>query len=194
MNSQQLLYINIGIVLFLVLYFTIGRRKGKDPVRLNLHQGLEKNNKSGASGDFTQLIVDKTKGGQSPQPVAVVSEPLIVAEEPSPVKPEATGESDLALARDVSPSASVEEEVVEVEASVALKNPNLQSQFHGKIYFVYNGHEWECHEVLGIACGSTLHVATEMYQHLIKTSDPSTFEFYEAAYRSILKRKSETKI
>lgn len=183
MNSQQLLYINIGIVIFLVLYFTIGRRKGKDPVRLNLHKDLEKNKKSDVSGDFTQLIVDKTKG----KPSSVTSE-------------KASVEPDLASARDVSPEALVEPEAqieiedVVVESQAASMTQHSQSQFHGKIYFVYNGHEWECHEVLGIPCGATLHVATEMYQYLIKTSDPSTFEFYEAAYRSILKRKSETKI
>jgi hypothetical protein len=192
-NSQQLLYINIGIVIFLVLYFTIGRRKGKDPVRLNLHKGLEKNKKLDISGDFTQLIVDKTKGVQSTQSV-VASESIHLKEESSPLRPVVSGESDLALARDVSPLPSLAEEAIDVETEVDQKSLNFQTQFQGKVYFVYNGHEWECHEVLGIPCGSTLHVATEMYQHLIKTSDPSTFEFYEAAYRSILKRKSETKI
>ena len=57
------------------------------------------------------------------------------------------------------------------------------------IYFVYNGHEWECHDVLGMPRGASLKEATEKYQHLIKTSDPSTFPFYEAAFEAILKRK-----
>ena len=56
------------------------------------------------------------------------------------------------------------------------------------IYFVYNGHEWESHEVLGIPQGSALPLVTEAYQILIKTSDPSTFEFFDSAYQSILKR------
>ncbi|OFZ30135.1 MAG: hypothetical protein A2622_09815 [Bdellovibrionales bacterium RIFCSPHIGHO2_01_FULL_40_29] len=56
------------------------------------------------------------------------------------------------------------------------------------IYFVYNGHEWECHEVLGVPQGASLPVVTESYQQLIKTSDPSTFQFYESAYQGILSR------
>ncbi len=56
------------------------------------------------------------------------------------------------------------------------------------VYFVYNGHEWEAHEVLGVAAGSSMPKVTEAYQKLIITSDPSTFEFFESAYRAILVR------
>lgn len=184
----------MGIVIFIVFYFTIGRRKGKDPVRLNLHKDLEKNQKTEVSGDFTQLILDKTKEQQAPQVQVVVESSQIAELPPPPVEPATSSECDITAARDVSPISTVEAEVVQVESQAASASPKPPSQFCGKIYFVYNGHEWECHEVLGIPSGSTLHVATEMYQYLIKTSDPSTFEFYEAAYRSILKRKSETKI
>lgn len=58
------------------------------------------------------------------------------------------------------------------------------------IFFVYNGHEWEAHEVLGLPKDATVAVTTTHYQKLIKTSDPSTFEFYESAYMAILKTKS----
>ncbi len=58
------------------------------------------------------------------------------------------------------------------------------------VYFVFNGHEWEAHEVLGIECGSSLEKITAHYQNLIKTSDPSTFEFYEAAYSAVLKLRN----
>ena len=57
------------------------------------------------------------------------------------------------------------------------------------VYFVFNGHEWEAHEVLGIKSGLGLDHITKHYQHLIKTSDPSTFEFYDAAFTAILKLK-----
>ena len=59
------------------------------------------------------------------------------------------------------------------------------------IYFVYNGHEWEAHEVLGVPAGSALPQVTEAYQKLIITSDPSTFEFYESSYQAILKRRKD---
>ena len=61
----------------------------------------------------------------------------------------------------------------------------------GPIYFLYNGHEWEVHEVLGLPMGSSLQIATSQYQNLIKTSDPSTFEFYDAAYSAILKSQAK---
>ena len=57
------------------------------------------------------------------------------------------------------------------------------------VFFVYNGHEWEAYEVLGLPKGSSLQTATSHYQNLIKTSDPSTFEFFDAAYSAILKAK-----
>ncbi len=56
------------------------------------------------------------------------------------------------------------------------------------IYFVYNGHEWEAHEVLGVPAGAALPAVTSAYQKLIITSDPSTFEFFESAYQAILRR------
>lgn len=57
------------------------------------------------------------------------------------------------------------------------------------VYFVYNGHEWESHEVLGIKPGAQLQEATSVFQQLIKTSDASTFEFYESAYKAILQKR-----
>ncbi len=59
-----------------------------------------------------------------------------------------------------------------------------------RIYFVYNGHEWDAFEVLGLVSGVGLDVATRHYQELIKTSDPSTFEFYDAAFSSFLKLRN----
>ena len=61
-----------------------------------------------------------------------------------------------------------------------------------RIYFVYNGHEWDVFEVLGLKSGVSLEAATRHYQELIKTSDPSTFEFYDAAFSSLLKRRSSS--
>lgn len=58
------------------------------------------------------------------------------------------------------------------------------------IYFMFNGHEWEAHEVLGIPQGASVQMATQSYQHLIKNSDPSTYEFYELAHLAVLKSKN----
>lgn len=80
-------------------------------------------------------------------------------------------------------SALVSEEKALPPVKPAVKSP--------QIYFVYNGHEWNSYEVLGLAADDGLQAATKIYQNLIKTSDASTFEFYEAAYNAILKRKKE---
>lgn len=57
------------------------------------------------------------------------------------------------------------------------------------VFFMYNGHEWEAFEVLGLPKGCDIQSATSHYQNLIRTSDPSTFEFFELAYSAILKSR-----
>lgn len=73
-----------------------------------------------------------------------------------------------------------------VAKPVLVENTEAREIRKTSIFFVYNAHEWECHEVLGIPRGSDLQVATEKYQYLIKTADPSTFEFYGAAFQALL--------
>lgn len=75
------------------------------------------------------------------------------------------------------------ENVIDISAAKATRAAkNLN------IYFMYNGHEWEAHEVLGVPAGAPMPQATEVYQKLILNSDPSTFEFYESAHSALLKR------
>ena len=62
------------------------------------------------------------------------------------------------------------------------------------IFFMYNGHDWEAHAVLGIPQGASLTMATVKYQNLIKSEDPSTFEFYEGAYNAILQRRKKERL
>jgi len=88
------------------------------------------------------------------------------------------------LAKDVSPRQ---------ETAITERQKNHQKNSNFGIYFVYNGHEWEAYEVLGLPKDSTLQITTSHYQNLIKTSDPSTFEFYEAAHLAILKTISRHK-
>ena len=77
----------------------------------------------------------------------------------------------------------LEAEVVSETRTTANKSRELN------LYFMYNGHDWEAHDVLGIPRGASLPIATQAYQELVKKSDPSTFEFYEAAYNTILKKR-----
>lgn len=75
------------------------------------------------------------------------------------------------------------ENVIDLNASRA-----KQAAKNLNIYFMYNGHEWESHEVLGVPAGASMPEVTEAYQKLILSNDASTYEFYESAYQAILKR------
>ena len=54
---------------------------------------------------------------------------------------------------------------------------------------MYNGHDWEAHEILGIPQGASVDVATKAYQSQLKTADPSSYEFLESAYNAIFKKR-----
>jgi hypothetical protein len=62
------------------------------------------------------------------------------------------------------------------------------------IFFMYNGHDWEAHEVLGIPQGASVDIATKAYQEELKTAKPSSYEFLEAAYNAILKKRRNEKL
>lgn len=72
-------------------------------------------------------------------------------------------------------------EVMEPLAESASKGKNLNC------LFMYNGHDWDAYQVLGVAAGSPLPLVTEAYQDMIKKADPSSYEFLESAYKAILK-------
>lgn len=84
-------------------------------------------------------------------------------------------------------SFSVAREVGNEKSLQAPKQLLIESS---KVFFMYNGHEWDAHEVLGIQRDLDFSKVTAQYQKLIKTSDPSTFEFYDSAYSAILKTRS----
>lgn len=60
------------------------------------------------------------------------------------------------------------------------------------IFFMYNGHDWEAHDVLGVAQGANLKIVTEKYQKLLAENNTQSYDFLEAAYQAILKRKRNT--
>ncbi len=186
MNSQQLLYINLGIGLFFVLYFLFFRTKPKDPVRLHLRgKSSEERQNSAADSERQEREAAKAK----------VLEQVLSAKPLSEVLP------SVEVLTVKSNETSLVEETHCVEEQIKVedqKNSDLPNQVESvlkkenSIYFVYNCHEWECHDVLGVPRGASVKVATEMYQHLIKTSDSSAFPFYEAAFEAILKRKGRS--
>lgn len=62
------------------------------------------------------------------------------------------------------------------------------------IFFMFNGHDWEAHQVLGIPQGAGVDVATRAYQEQLKTADPSSYEFYEAAHAAIFKKRRNERL
>lgn len=121
-NSQLLLYLNLGFGLLLVAYFILGRPKAKQPTRLNMK--------------------------------ATSTEPV-------------TGTP----------------QVLE-----AVQNEHSESGRDLGILFMYNGHDWEAHQVLGVPQGASMHQVTMAYQQLIKKADVSSLPFYEQAYAAISTR------
>jgi hypothetical protein len=63
------------------------------------------------------------------------------------------------------------------------------------VLFMYNGHSFDAHEILGIPAGASLKIVDEAYAKLIRTVKPDSREFVEAAYRvlrtELKKRESE---
>lgn len=56
------------------------------------------------------------------------------------------------------------------------------------VMFMYNGHDWEAHDVLGVPQGASMHQVTMVYQELVKKSDARSLQFYEHAYAAISTR------
>lgn len=51
---------------------------------------------------------------------------------------------------------------------------------------MYNGHDWDAFEVLGVPAGTRIDLVTAHYQNLVQTSDKDQLPFLEAAYLAIL--------
>lgn len=169
MDSQQLLYIIILILVFLGALFWTARRKPDRPTKLNV--------KAGERFDQKPLPEkpDKPKDNQK-----------IIESPPSLIPPTRNEKNETHAQQRATESSTW----LEPDLSTAPQTPTHAKNL--SIFFMYNGHDWEAHDVLGIPQGASLVVATEMYQKLLKKEDPSTFEFYESAYNAILqKRKKE---
>jgi hypothetical protein len=142
-NSQQLLYINIGLGVLILLYFIFGRSATKKPTRLNLKN-------PDTVQDKTQAQIENQTGAESAK-----TAPLQVNSKMTILEPEAEKNQQKNLA----------------------------------IFFIFNGHDWEAYNVLGLAQGASLKESTVAYQKLLQTADPQSYPFYEAAYSAILVKK-----
>ena len=164
MNSQLVLYIQIFLGIAFVLYFLLSRGKSRQPTQLNVK----------ANEDFSKSII-KTQESVSAMALKARPEATVT---PFPANPSESAEKK---------SGAPKMTVLEPENIIQLKDYHPQAK-NLSVYFVYNGHEWEAHEVLGVPAGASMPKVTEAYQRLIITSDPSSFEFFESAYQSVLKK------
>lgn len=73
-------------------------------------------------------------------------------------------------------------------------NQNLKATKQLSIFFMYNGHDWEAHEVLGIPQGASVDIATRAYQDQLKSAQPSSYEFLESAYSAIFKKRRNERL
>lgn len=74
------------------------------------------------------------------------------------------------------------------QKSSGASDEKIKSAKNLNILFIYNGHDWDAYEVLGVPAGCSIHLVTQKYQELIKSADPGQLSFYEAAYEAILKK------
>lgn len=167
-NSQQLLIINFIILLLLIIYMFFWRSKSRKGLHLNL--------KKDKMASDLNLKIENDSFVKKGEFLLVAENIKKIAEKTAEKIPDKPLEKTLETPPETPP---------------AQKGIISQNVKRPQVYFVHNGHEWECHEVLGVKLDDSLAKITEIYQNLIKTSDPSTFEFYESAYTCLLKRKKE---
>lgn len=98
-------------------------------------------------------------------------------------------QSDTALSpeyRDVTPQAAKLSQSTE---SVDLSPPPPPPTPPAQATFVYNGHDWDAFEVLGVSPYASFSEITRQYQIAIKKADGGKHDFLQAAYMAILKIK-----
>lgn len=175
MNSQQLLWIIVTVGVFLVFLFLSLKWERKKPTQLNLRAGEDnkeeiKENKTIKLDQITKS--EASEASSSPQ----LSKPFL--------KPN----------RDYSkwstPESLIKSSVTPPKAPAFEDEGGrpgaAQSARPLTVAFMYNGHDWEAFQVLGVLPGTTLPLVTETYQNLLKNSDSSSHAFFEAAYMAIL--------
>ena len=156
MNSQILLYVNLGLGLLLVVYFVYPRQKLR-PTKLNLK----------ANANLVDLKQE------------IEARNLMIAQ--------ATQTAQIATTAQASQAVKTDQKTWLEPTS----EPQIRQTRQLSIQFMYNGHDWEAHDVLGLPQGASLPMATEAYQKLLQTKDSSSFPFYEAAYNAILAKNKK---
>lgn len=165
MNSQQLLWIIVSVGVFLFFLFVSLKWEKKRPTQLNL------------------------RAGESPLGQMEAAEALRL-ESKSANENQASFKEAGQTKRDYSKWLEPEN----LQTPKANIHSSDKSQRPLTVAFMYNGHDWEAFQVLGILPGTTLPLVTEVYQNLLKSSDVSSHEFFEAAYLAILHAYRDRKL
>lgn len=164
MNSQHLFWFNLIAAVLFVIYFLTARNSGKKPTQLNLRGGEKKTEEPGA-------LVAVPKAGS----VSGVIDDLQVPKK-------TIGKTNSYSEKHGQWLAPEALAVPEVKAPT--KPPPKERSLN--VFFMYNGHDWDAFQVLDLAAGSTIPMVTQVYQERLKTAEPSTHLFLEAAYKAIL--------
>jgi hypothetical protein len=75
--------------------------------------------------------------------------------------------------------------------SFTMSSETIREAFSGShvkslnVIFMYNGHNWDAHEVLGVPAGCRWEQVELAYQAALKNSAPETHEFLQTAYHAI---------
>jgi hypothetical protein len=81
--------------------------------------------------------------------------------------------------------------VLEPELKINIVVETQSSQKELAIFFIYNGHDWEAYNVLGVAQGANLKTVTDAYQKLLAKGDVQSYNFIESAYTAILQKNKK---
>lgn len=120
--------------------------------------------RKGGYGDPTSLDMRKGERGKGGRPIVVV-------------QPRASAAEGGVRVRDVTP-----------KMSELQQPPPTPSGPPPQAHFVYNGHDWDAFEVLGVSPYSSFSEITRSYQEMIRKADNGKHDFLQAAYMAILKK------
>lgn len=164
MDSQLFLYVNLVIGVIFFVWFLSGRTRQEKATPLNLKKGSFAPADPSLSSAPSPLQNLESRQAATPQP-----------------RNHAASQDAAGKAAQIHIDSHAENHSGS-HAPLPIKDRQLN------ILFLYNGHDWDAYQVLGLPAGAGLHLVTERYQQLQKTSDSGQSQFYEAAYQAILKK------
>lgn len=178
MNSQLLLWINVGLGVLFAAWFLLGRKKkGPGPTSLDMKKGSSQNP---SSLEFYQkareLRSQKEEFNSEPKPAADFEQNSTKAN----FKRQESAAQTKSYTGDAGKYSKYSAEVLKKLDAVDENMKQLN------IMFNFNGHAWDAYEVLGIPAGSSIEAVTVAYQSAVREAKTENLEFLETAYKAIL--------